>query len=82
MEIDRLSPGLPELIDMLQSSAELPHPAIRVEEFRAVMSSSSLASHTAGLLDCIMKSLSTERSIEIVHKLTFDPNTCNSIISS
>ena len=64
-EIDKLCPGLPELIDVLRSSAELPHPAVKTLEFNTVMMASSVASHTVGLLrDCILKNLSSGKATD------------------
>lgn len=61
--INELSPGLPSLMSIFQSATDLPHPAVQVVEFNTVMMSSSVASHTVGLLrDCIINMISSGKS--------------------
>jgi hypothetical protein len=57
--IDIICPGLPWLIEILRMSSTMPHPAVQAADFDSVMKSSSVASHTIGLLrDAIAKGLS------------------------
>jgi len=56
-EIEALSPGLPLLHTTLHAAISLPHPALEMIKFDTVLKSSSVTSHTVGLLqDCIMAS--------------------------